>query len=176
MEIISLHGQKTKYIFLTVFCRLLDKGNNQLIIWSWKENESLLRVLTVTFSSIDSAGVKTYSGEEQITTDTTSNHIKDYHHKNDRIKVVKIGFEAPSGDVPGWMENEGVEERVNICWRLLHAVFAGGIVSTHRLQPRIWAGPQQMQPPLYTHTHSDMLPYIYPNLGGGRIEAPGQFS
>lgn len=57
---------------------------------------------------IDSISVKMYLGMEQMTTDTTSKHIKDYHHKNDRIKDVKIGFEPPSGDVAGWVENEGV--------------------------------------------------------------------
>lgn len=77
-----------------------------------------------------------YVGMEQMTTDTTSKHIKDYHHKNDRIKDVKIGFEPLSGDVAGWVKNEGVERDVNICYRFLHSVFAGGIVSTHCLQPR----------------------------------------
>lgn len=77
-----------------------------------------------------------YFGTEQMTTDTISKHIKDYHHKNDRIKDVKIGFEPVSWDAAGWVENEGVERGVNICYRFLHSVFAGGIVSTHRLQPR----------------------------------------
>lgn len=72
-----------------------------------------------------------YFGVEQMTTDTTSKHIKDYHHKNDRIKDVKIGFEPLSRDIAGWIENEGLGRGVNICYRLLHAVFAGGIVSTH---------------------------------------------
>lgn len=58
-----------------------------------------------------------YFDMEQITTDTTSKHIKDYHHKNDRIKDVKIGFEALNGDIAVWVEN-------------------GGIVSAHRLQHR----------------------------------------
>lgn len=44
---------------------------------------------------------------EQMTTDTTSKHIKDYHHKNYRIKDVKIGFEPLPGDVAGWVENGG---------------------------------------------------------------------
>lgn len=74
-----------------------------------------------------------YFDGEQITTDTTSKHIKDYHHKNDRIKDVRIGFEPLSGDVAGRVENGG---GVNICYRPLHSVFAGGIVSTQRLQPR----------------------------------------
>lgn len=72
-----------------------------------------------------------------MTTDTTSEHIKDYHHKNDRIKDVKIGFEPASGDAAGWVENGRVWKGVDICYTLLHVVFAGGIVSTHRLQPRI---------------------------------------
>lgn len=78
-----------------------------------------------------------YLGVEQMTTDPTSKYIKDYHHKNDRIKHVKTSFEALFGDVAGWLENVGVERGVNICYRLLLAVFAGGIVSTHRLQLRI---------------------------------------
>lgn len=49
-----------------------------------------------------------YFGGEQMTADSTSKHIKDYHHKNDRIKDVKIGFEPPSGDIAGWVENEGL--------------------------------------------------------------------
>lgn len=40
--------------------------------------------------------VETYDGPEQMTADTTSKHITDYHHKNDRIKDVRIGFEPPS--------------------------------------------------------------------------------
>ena len=46
-----------------------------------------------------------YFDVEQITTDTTSKHIKDYHHKNDRIKDVRIGFEPLSGDAAGWVED-----------------------------------------------------------------------
>ncbi len=82
------------------------------------------------------AGVEMYFGLEQMTTDTTSKHIKDYHHKNHRIKDVKIDFEPLSGDVAGWVEREGAGRGVNICYRLLRSVFAGGIVSTHRLQLR----------------------------------------
>lgn len=78
-----------------------------------------------------------YFGVEQTTTDITSNHIKDYHHKNERIKDVKIDFEPFSGDWAGWVENEGVYRGVDICYTLPHVVFAGGIVSTHRLQLRI---------------------------------------
>lgn len=48
-----------------------------------------------------------YFDLEQITTDTTSKTIKDYHHKNDRIKDVRMGFEPLSGDVAGWVENWG---------------------------------------------------------------------
>lgn len=47
--------------------------------------------------------MKTLCCTEQMTTDTTSERIKDYHHKNDRIKDVRVGFEAPSGDVAGWV-------------------------------------------------------------------------
>lgn len=50
-----------------------------------------------------------YFGLEQMPTDTTSKHIKDYHHKNDRIKYVKTGFEALSGDFAEWVENRGVD-------------------------------------------------------------------
>lgn len=57
---------------------------------------------------VPQACVKMYFSFLQMTTDTTSKHIKDYHHKNDRIKDVKIGFEPLSGDVAGWVENEGV--------------------------------------------------------------------
>lgn len=49
------------------------------------------------------ASVKTLCCTEQMTTDTTSERIKDYHHKNDRIKDVRVGFEPPSGDVAGWV-------------------------------------------------------------------------
>lgn len=76
--------------------------------------------------------VEMYFGVDQMTTDTLSKQITDYHHKNDRIKYVKAGFELVSGDV-GLVESEGAERGVNICYRLQHAVFAGGIVSTHRL-------------------------------------------
>lgn len=72
-----------------------------------------------------------------MTADITSKHIKDYHHKNDRIKDVKDGFEPFSGDVAGWVECEGLCGGVDICYTLLHVVFAGGIVSTHSLQLRI---------------------------------------
>lgn len=48
-----------------------------------------------------------YFGTEQMTTDTTSEHITDYHHKNDRINDVKIGFEPLSWDADGWLENDG---------------------------------------------------------------------
>lgn len=89
------------------------------------------------FTDLTESCVEMYFDVEQMTIDTTSKHIKDYHHRNDRIKHVKTGFEALSGDIAEWVENEGVERGVNICYRVLHAVFAGGIVSTHRLQPRI---------------------------------------
>lgn len=82
------------------------------------------------------ACVEIYFATEQITTDTTYKLIKDYHSKNDSIKDVKIGFEPLSGDVAGRVENEGAGTGVNICYRFLHSVFAGGIVSTHCLQPR----------------------------------------
>lgn len=90
------------------------------------------------FCSISSWTVKMYFSVEQMATDTTSSHIKDYHHKNARIKDVKIGFEPHSGDWAGWVENGGgVWRGVDICYTLPHVVFAGGIVSTHRLQHRI---------------------------------------
>lgn len=59
------------------------------------------------FLCVPHACVEMYCGVEQITTDTTSKHIKDYHHKNGRIKDVKIGFEPLSGDLAGRMEDEG---------------------------------------------------------------------
>lgn len=49
-----------------------------------------------------------YFGGEQMTADSTSKHIKDYHHKNYRIKDVKTNFEPPSGDIARWVENEGL--------------------------------------------------------------------
>lgn len=89
------------------------------------------------FVDLNDACVEMYPGVEQMTTDTTSKYIKDYYHKNDRIKHVKTSFEALFGDVEDVGVDVGVERGVNICYRLLHAVFAGGIVSTHRLQLRI---------------------------------------
>lgn len=51
--------------------------------------------------------------------------MRDYHHQNDRIKEVSAAFERVPVDVWGG-GGSGLE-----------AEFAGGIVSTQCLQPRI---------------------------------------
>lgn len=104
--------------------------------------------------------VETYVRPEQTTADTTSKHITDYHHKNDRIKDVGIGFEPPPWDIAGWVENPGR-------WRGLltfvidfYTVFARGIVSTHRLQHKTKArlphppSPADADGTLHTHMHT----------------------
>lgn len=136
------------------------------------------------------ACVETYISPEQMTADTTSKHITDYHHKNDRIKDVSIGFEPPSWDVAGWVENPRR-------WRGLltfvidfYTLYLLGALLAHTASsPRLRQPPpltQQMQTAPHAHTCTQTHTHKYTHLHSlfyychtperGRIDALGQFS
>lgn len=111
--------------------------------------------------SLSRCGVETYISPEQMTTDTTSKHITDYHRKNDRIKDVSIGFEPPSWDVAGWVENLGR-------WRGLltfvidfYALYLLGALLAHTASsPRLRQAPSQCRRHLNARTPT--LPILLP--------------
>lgn len=107
--------------------------------------------------------VEMYFSVQQMTPDTTSKHIKDYHHKNDRIKHVSTGFEPFSGDVARWRAggHGGVGG-----WRAFtlvidsNTLYLLGALLAHTPPPAqdLGKAPSRCRPAWYTHTkhtHTD---------------------
>lgn len=122
--------------------------------------------------------VETSAAPEQMTVDTTSKHIADYHHKNDRIKDVRIGFEPPSWDVAGWVENLGKGGVLLTFVIDFYPLYLLGALLAHTAcSPRLRQAHSKCRRP-HTHTNTQPhFPFFYHHTPGrGRIDALGQFS
>lgn len=96
------------------------------------------------------------------------------------LKDVRIGFEPPSWDVAGWVENLG---KGGVLWTFVIDFYPlyllGALLAHTACSPRLRQAHSRCRRP-HTHAHTNTQPhfpfYYHHTPGRGRIDALGQFS